>query len=178
MKKRIFIAINISDNLKKEIKKFRQKYNSLPVRWMPDENLHLTLMPPTEFDDNQIVAIIEKLKELEGVFGPIRIEFQRVTFGPNPIHPRLIWAEGADNPKLAELKNKITQKLGYNQKDKRPFRPHLTLARFRSQDYQIFLQKRLDKEVDWSLTADSFSIIQSELKSDGAVYTKLDEIDL
>lgn len=177
MKKRIFIAINISAELKREILKFKETIK-LPVRWLIEENLHITLWPPIDLDDNQIVAMIEKLKELEGIFGPIKIEFKRVTFGPNPINPRLIWAEGIDNLKLTELKNKITHKLGYNQKDRRPFRPHLTLARFRPRDYQTFIQKRLDEEVNWSLTADSFAIIQSELKSGGAVYTILDTIQL
>lgn len=177
MKKRIFAAINISDNLKKEIAEFRQKFNNLPVRWMRDENLHLTLIPPQGLSDNEIVDWIERLKKIEGKFGPIEIEFEKICLGPNPRRPRLIWLEGEENPKLEELRNKMTQILGIRE-IKEKFKIHLTLARFRPRDFARFSIKNLSEKTDWADTAKSISVIQSECLRDGARYTNLAEIEL
>jgi 2'-5' RNA ligase len=187
MKKRIFVAINISDNLKNEIKKFRQKYNSLPVRWMPDENLHLTLMPPTEFVDNEMVKMIEKFqpeadrplaeKNPEWKTGAIKISFNRVSFGPDLRRPRLIWVKCEENSKLESLKNRMTDILGLRRVG-RPNSFHLTIARFKPRDYANFRIKDLCEEVDWTEIAKSFNIIQSECLPEGARYTKLAEIKL
>lgn len=110
--KRIFVAINISDRLKKKVSIFHQKYNNLPVRWIPDENLHLTLMPPTELDDNEMVKMIEKLKKIEGELGFIEVKFDQVCLGPDLRRPRLIWAKCEENSKLESLKNRMTDILG------------------------------------------------------------------
>lgn len=177
MKKRIFIAINISDNLKEEIKKFRQKYNDLPVRWMPDENLHLTLMPPTEFDDNEMVKMIEKLKKIEGELGFIEVKFDQACLGPDLRRPRLIWVKCEENSKLESLKNRMTDILGLRRVG-RPNSFHLTIARFKPRDYANFKIKNLCEEVDWTEIAKSFNIIQSECLSERARYTKLAEIKL
>jgi 2'-5' RNA ligase len=174
--KRIFVAINISDRLKKKISIFRQKYNNLPVRWIVDENLHLTLMPPIELNDNQIVVMIEKLKTLEAKIGIIKINFNLIALGPNPRKPRIIWAEGEKNQQLLVLKNKINEILSFNS-DRRLFRPHLTLARFRPKDYFSFPFKNLSEKINWREDAISFSIIQSERMAKGAVYTILDTIN-
>jgi len=177
MKKRIFLAIDISDKLKKEILKFRQKFNDLPVRWVAKENLHLTLIPPLELNDKGIVEMIEKLQALKGKVGRIEINFNRISLGPNLRRPRLIWVGGKPNQKLIKLKNTITQILGLR-RENRSFLPHLTLARFRPRDFYNFPQIRLKEKINWQEDAASFSIIQSECLEKGAIYTKMGEIEL
>lgn len=172
MKKRVFIGIFASPRLKRKIFDFRHRFNDLPVRWIVEENLHLTLIPPLELSDNEIVEMIEKLEEITGEFESVEIEFDRVCFGPNLRRPRLIWAEGKENFKLKSLKNTITDILGRNI-DKRPFRPHLTLARFRPGSSIMINQK-----IDWQETAKSFCVIQSECLASRARYTNLAEIKL
>lgn len=172
MKKRIFLGINVSNELKAKIAKFREKYQDLPVRWMADENLHLTLIPPLELADNEIVEMIEKLEEIEGEFGRIEIEFNKVCFGPDLRRPRLIWAGGEENLKLESLKNRITEILGLRPQ-KRISKPHLTLARFKP-----MVLVKINKPISWQEKADSFSIVQSECLENGAVYTNLAEIKL
>lgn len=175
--KRIFVAINISDRLKKKVSIFRQKYNNLPVRWMPEENLHLTLIPPMELSDNEMVEMIEKIKKVEGEFGPMTIKFNKVSFGPDLSRPRLIWAKSEKNLKLESLKNRITDILGLRNSG-RADSFHLTLARFKPRDYANFKIKDLRQEVNWAEKAESIKFIQSECLAEGARYTNLAEIDL
>lgn len=172
MKKRIFLGIRISDKLKNKIAEFRQKYKNLPVRWMREENFHLTIIAPMELDDNEMVEMIEKLKKIEDEFGPIEIEFDKICFGPNLRRPRLIWVESKPNQKLVKLKNKITQILGLRI-ESRLSRPHLTIARFKPRDLV-----KINKPISWQEEADSFAIVQSKCLENGAVYINLAEIKL
>lgn len=177
MEKRVFVGIFASLKLKRKVFALRRKFYHLPVRWIPDENLHLTLIPPLELDDKGIVEMIEKSQTLEGKIGQIKIKFNRLSFGPNPRRPRLIWIEGKSNQKLVELKNRITRILGLRAEG-RLFKPHLTIARFKPKDYFNFPTKDLDEKISWSFLAESICVIQSECLEEGARYTNLSEIKL
>lgn len=177
MEKRVFIGIFVSPELKRKILGFKNKYRDLPVRWMIEEKLHLTLIPPMQLNDNEIVEMIKKLQTLKGKMGQIEIKFSHVSLGPNPRRPRLIWLEGEPNQKLIELKNEITQILGLRAEG-RPFRPHLTIARFKLRDYFDFSTKNLSEKIGWFFAAESIYIIESKRLPDGAEYTILDKITL
>jgi len=41
---RIFIAINLPANLKKELSMAQNRWPELPARWTKPENLHITLL--------------------------------------------------------------------------------------------------------------------------------------
>ena len=42
-RRRIFIAINLPEDIKRELAAYDQKWSDLPVRWTEKENLHITL---------------------------------------------------------------------------------------------------------------------------------------
>jgi 2'-5' RNA ligase len=48
---RVFIGIKASMCLQKSVRELRNAHNDLPVRWIKDRNLHLTLVPPWYEDD-------------------------------------------------------------------------------------------------------------------------------
>lgn len=52
---------------------------------------------------------------------------------------------------------------------------HLTLARFREEDFTNFPAKKLDEEVVWNETASSIVLMQSHLSRQGADYEILME---
>lgn len=177
MKKRVFIGIFISPKLKRKFLGFRNKYQDLPVRWIAEKNLHLTLIPPIELDDNEIVVMIEKLQTLKEKVGQIKIKFNRLSLGPNLRRPRLIWLGGEPNQKLIELKNKLIQILDLRAEG-RPFQPHLTIARFKLGDYLNFPIKNLSEKINWLFTTESICVIESRCLPNGAEYTILETIQL
>ncbi|MBI4101693.1 MAG: RNA 2',3'-cyclic phosphodiesterase, partial [Candidatus Nealsonbacteria bacterium] len=44
MRHRIFLAINLPENVKKKLADFKSKWPDLPCRWTKAENLHITLV--------------------------------------------------------------------------------------------------------------------------------------
>lgn len=180
MKRRIFVAITISERFQREISEWETKYRELPVRWLAGKNLHITLVPPWYEED--VNKVIKKLA-IGKLSDPLEIRFTKVDFGPNPRRPRLIWAEGETGNKILEMRDKITEKLDIRsekleQRTDRPFKTHLTLARFRPETFSSFSVKRLSESVDWRDDVGSFVLMESHLSREGADYEVLQKFNL
>lgn len=173
MKKRIFVAAAISSELQKEILEWGKEHEELPVRWLAGKNLHITLIPPWYADD--IESVIEKLRTIKGQ--PFDIEFNKVTYGPGPERPRLIWAEGGAPAEIRELKIQL-EKLLNKEPEKRTFTLHLTIARFRPETFVSFQVKKLDEKVAWHEKISSIVLMEAHLSSKGADYEILSRFTL
>ena len=108
----------------------------------------------------------------------MEIDFRDAGFFPDERHPRVVWAGMAATPNLAELAVEIDQRLELLgiPREQRPFRPHLTLARFKSEDGLDRLRETLRglaSLVLGSTRASEFHLYHSMLKPSGAEYTRL-----
>ncbi len=175
-KRRVFVGLPISEKLQKEIFEWEKQFSRLPVRWLRPENFHITLVPPFYADNEEIEKLGNILEELTG-FGSFAVEFGKVTFGPRPLQPRLIWAEGETPQKLLDLQQKIDQILG-RVPEKRPLKLHLTLARFRPESFSSFEIQKLDEKIAWADEIKELALFESKLSRDGASYQIIREISL
>ena len=170
MSRRVFIGAKPSPALAGIVNVWQQNWQNLPVRWLTPEQLHITVVPPwNERNAEEVMAI---LKPLTVNPQPIPVRFTKVSFGPSPLAPRLIWAEGLAPPELVALKDQLEQTLGLTPL-RRPFTLHLTLARFRPEDFTSFPFHHLEEHVNWTDTLNSFALIESFLKPDGVEYQTL-----
>lgn len=64
--------------------------------------------------------------------------------------------------------------LGHKE-EMRPFRLHLTLARFKGETFFSFPIKKLDEAVQWQSPISSFLLMESHLMKTGADYDVLKE---
>jgi 2'-5' RNA ligase len=206
--KRIFVGIPISEELQKEIlewqmiiyQDFDLSLNPSPtpgegnkVRWLAGKNLHITLVPPWQTSHEawnmEHKALNQKLQEAAKNIKPFVIRFEKISFGPNIHQPRLIWASSpiksssfADDSEAVfngvnELRLKIYDALG-QQPENRPFQLHVTLARFRAEDFEKFAIKKLNEKADWKMKVENFALYQSHLSPLGADYEILAEFHL
>lgn len=166
MKKRIFAALGISMELQEEILSFERAFSALPVRWIEGKNLHITLVPPWYEEDAD--AALKKLERARNA-GAFNVYFRSVSYGPNQKFPRLIWAEGEAPGALIAIKREAHKALGIPE-EKRPLLLHLTLARFRPEEFSSFKIKSLNEKVSWSDTISSVMLMESHLASSGADY--------
>jgi 2'-5' RNA ligase len=99
--------------------------------------------------------------------------------------PRVLWlgTEG-DVQRLCDLQKTIDDGLdlcGF-QKDERPFKPHLTLGRFKSPLKNISALQEVLERADafeaGSFDVGSLSLFKSDLRPDGAVYTEISRFPL
>lgn len=175
MKRRIFVALGISEELQRKIKAWEKNWRYLPARWINKENLHITLIPP--WYESKISEIESKLRLNKSLLKPFTLIFQHITFGPNPKKPRLIWLEGERLFELELLKNKL-EKILQQKAEKRDYTVHMTLARFKPKDFSNVAIKTLNEKVNWEERIDKFFLMESHLRKSGAEYDKLAEIRL
>lgn len=171
-KKRIFIALGISKELIKKLQVWRKARYGFPVRWIPDKDLHITIIPP--WYSYRVKEIIDKLKSADIAVEPFLAIFKKISFGPNPKHPRLIWAEG-ESIGAVVLENQLRTLL-QKRKEKQIFLPHFTIARFASNDFPSFPIKELKENINWKEHINSFLVMESHLRKSGATYEILAKI--
>lgn len=184
VRKRIFLAIGISKGLQKEIAVWEGRHKDIPVRWLLGKNLHVTLVPPWYEDEGGM----PKMKELIAMAGGVprfSMQFEEVTYGPNAKTPRLIWASGEAPKEIFLLKHALEERIGgyaraslARQASYKPFRMHITLARFREEDFSSFPRKDLHERVEWEENVRSFVLMESRLSPAGSDYEILEEVGL
>lgn len=181
---RAFIAIEIPKNIKKQIishtAELRQKVGR-NVRWVADENIHLTLIFLGEISPVKINSLSQILSAETRKQPSFEITVDGLGAFPNLRRPRIIWI-GLNAPDaLVELQKTLEKAaipLGYVP-DKRTFSPHLTIARICegiSGEETLALQHVLESTQVSSpgkFTVESIHLMQSELKPAGPVYTRL-----
>lgn len=175
MKRRVFVAVGISNKLRNEISAWQKSYQDLPVRWVKPNNLHITLIPPWYV--TKVDGLNSHLKSCKNTVEPFTITFTELTFGPNPKKPRLIWANGEVPLEIITLKSKLEEVL-QKKSEKRAFVTHLTIARFKEKDYLKFPVKSLNAKVLWEEKVSSFLLMESHLRRGGASYEILTDIKL
>jgi RNA 2',3'-cyclic 3'-phosphodiesterase len=176
---RLFVALDIPAEVRRAIGEMIARLRDVTrgARWVRAEGVHVTLKFIGEMPARQVAAIEEALREAH-VAAPVEAKFHGAGFFPNERHPRVFWAGVEASPNLEELARDVDQRLSHLgiAAEAREFRPHLTLARFKSEDGLPRLReeiKKLDPLDFGSMRASEFYLFQSELGPGGAKYTKL-----
>jgi 2'-5' RNA ligase len=101
------------------------------VRWVPAQNIHLTLKFLGDVSPANIEILINMLRAESSRQKSFSISIGELGAFPSPHRPRVLWAGVSATPQLdalARLVESETRKLGYPP-EARPFSPHLTLGR-------------------------------------------------
>ncbi len=176
---RLFVALEIPaavrENLAALLKSFRAI--SPQPRWVRAESLHVTLKFIGEMPETKLQAIRNVLAGVRSDQA-VTLNFRELGFFPNEKHPRVFWAGIEASPNLKGLAGDIEgalEKLGVA-REKRPFSPHLTLARFPPpglpEKLRAAIQENAARDFG-SLRTHEFHLIESKLKPTGAEYTTL-----
>jgi len=182
---RTFVAIDlpkdVRDSLGEVIHKLREQLPGIPVRWMDHEKIHLTLKFLGDVS-LQNLEIIKKIVEAETA------KRQTMEMGvggigafPKLQHPRVVWI-GVEAPsELDDLRRGIEDgvaRLGY-QRDQYGFTPHLTLGRVSRKASAHDVRRVGEVLYGFSVgylgaaRVKEVHVYRSDLRPDGAVYTRL-----
>jgi 2'-5' RNA ligase len=126
---RLFVAVDLPREAKEALLDICQ---GLPeARWVPPEQLHLTLRFIGDADDETFAAVKAALGGVKGTTFDLALE--GVGHFPPGKRPRVLWVGMERNEPLMQLAQDVELALGTAgvPPDERPFSPHITLARFR-----------------------------------------------
>jgi len=180
MKKRIFIAINLPEDLKNSLIFYQRKINGLFVRWTKKDSLHLTLVFIGYVLEEDIEKIYQAVSKATKKFKPFTIIFDKIE---KDEFLRMIWLKGRVNQSLLNLKKELEKNLSaekniFFQPEKRIFKPHITLARVKPEAQTFFSKTKVSEDFFVNLKVASIEIMESHLKKDGAEYSVLKSFSL
>jgi 2'-5' RNA ligase len=132
---RLFAAVPIPSPAQEVIAGVLQRLRSagLPVRWVNDDGLHLTLKFYGEVPAERREVIEESLRMAARGTGPLPLRLGELGAFPSPRHPKVLWVGLEAPPALELLQDRLErggEAIGFPPEG-RPFRPHVTLGRVR-----------------------------------------------
>lgn len=178
MVKRVFLAINLPQDIKKILSEFKSKFSEIPAKWVEPKNLHLTLVFLGYLKESYLQNVIEITKNVSSSYSPFSLKISKVSFAPPKMKiPRMIWAYLEKSKELFELEKDLKTKLIENKipflKEEREFFPHITLARIRKWEFlrQDPEEKiEINEELDLSFDVNSIEVMESKLKRPSPEY--------
>ena len=191
-KKRLFVAINLPEEIKKNLFCFKNRYLEIPARWTKKENLHITLYFIGYVSEKNLEKIRKALKEITLNNYFFELSFVRINYGPPESKiPRMIWVSFNESKNLLKINQEIEKniseiKLENFMIEKRNFSPHITLARIRQMDFKKMNPEELpkiDEEIGppaggLTFNVCSIELMESNLKRTGAEYKILESFSL
>jgi 2'-5' RNA ligase len=183
---RAFLAIELPDSLRPGLAQVQEelKRSRADVRWVPVNNIHLTLKFFGNVPDDEIEALAQAARQAAAEAAPLQLQATSAGAFPSPQAPRVVWLGlGGDVVPLTQLFYRLEKAfatLGYLPEG-RAFNPHLTIGRVKSPANRDKLARLLEKmpPVDWPpFTVKELILFQSVLSPQGSKYTPLQVIPL
>jgi 2'-5' RNA ligase len=177
---RLFCAIDIPENvrtrLSNHIQHLRQAVPNAQASWSRETNIHLTIKFFGDVEEDKTEKLSAAAALVAQEFSPFQIRVGGAGAFPEQGLPRVLWIGIVDpSGNLANLQQQFEDecaKEGFP-KEKRAFRPHLTLARIRNPQGSRALVT-IHKEIGFAsreIAVSELLLIRSELSSEGSRYT-------
>ncbi len=182
---RAFIALEIPASIQESIQQqtagLRKAASSSLVRWVPAENLHLTLKFLGDVSSTSLQFVTQMLSREASQYPGFSMQVGGLGAFPSARRARVLWIGIRAPETLSALQRSLDSaaaRLGYPPED-RPFSPHLTIGRVKQTAAPTDLQR-----IQAALEAASVGplgkadvsavhLIKSDLKPTGSVYTRL-----
>ncbi len=188
---RTFIAIELDDAAKRALgeaqTRLKRERAARLVRWVAPDNIHLTLKFLGNVEAGRLPALQNAVADACAGFSPFTLSLRELGAFPNLSRPNVVWVglqgEVEIAARLAEKIDAACAALGFP-REPRPFAPHLTLGRVkkdaRADDQRFVGEMIANAQANGraEIHVTRVSVMQSELRPSGSVYTRLFEAGL
>lgn len=132
---RLFAAVPLPEPARGEVAQLlgRLRQSPLPVRWVPDEGVHLTLKFFGEVVAERLEVIEEAVRFAATGTGALALRLAGLGAFPSPARPKVLWLGLESPPGLELLQDRLErggEAIGFPPEGA-PFQPHVTLGRVR-----------------------------------------------
>jgi 2'-5' RNA ligase len=172
---RLFTAIELPDSVRSAVAAEQRRVaaslaGGSRLRLVKPEQMHLTLVFIGQVAEERGAAIAAQM-ERDIPMAPFRITLGGIGAFPPRGAPRALYVDVADGADATiELHALVAERLG--QRDERPFRPHVTLGRWR-ESRPSDRPKASRPAAIGTVDVVSVTLFQSRLSSAGPAYTRL-----
>jgi len=184
---RTFIAVELEKAIRDKVMALQETLarTGTDVKWTEPENLHFTLLFLGEVDERDVVQVCRAVGECCQQLEPFGLSVRSAGCFPNPRRPRVLWVGvGQGVQEMCALHDALEKpllKLGCYRREARPYSPHLTLGRVKSDRPTDKLAAALAQNAGWQggdMNAREVRVMSSELTPKGPIYTVLSRAKL
>jgi len=176
---RIFLAVNLSTEVRDKLFSYKEKWPELPARWTMPENLHVTLVFLDNTSEKELEGVKKTTREVATHHKLFSFTLSKIVYGPSTKLPRMVWATGESSAELTTLQQNLASAL--SQKEEHPFSLHITLARIKEWEFRkIEPEERpvINEEISLEVPVNTIDIMESKLKQGGPEYSIIESIPL
>lgn len=172
---RLFIAVEIPPEIRKKLASLCGKIGdeAAKIKWVEEENIHMTLKFLGEVDEGKAEGIKETLASVK--MAPVSCAVKGFGTFPNDNYIKVIWAGVVpEEPfiKLHEQVDKALEPIGFSGDKK--FSPHITIGRVRfvgdKEKLRESIRKLEDADAGGDFMTKGFVLKKSTLTEKGPVY--------
>jgi len=179
---RLFIALPLPQEVEIELDRLLAllRPKGPDVKWVPAKNIHLTVKFLGDTDEKLVSKIKAEIDDVSSQYQPFETALDQVGGFPNLQRPRVIWVGVSQEleaaRKMAHQVDLKMRELRF-EKEKRPFKAHLTLGRVREGRNVDALAAYLEsfKLQPIPLRLDRLVLFKSTLTPKGSIYERLHE---
>ena len=187
---RLFVAVTLPSEAREAIARLIHALRAADVsglRLVNPEGVHLTLKFLGNVDRSLLPALADALDAAGEGAAPFALQLSGVGAFPNPRSPRVLWAGVlGDTLSLAALAHRVDEAsstLGFS-RERRPFSPHLTLARVREsasaheRQHSASIIKDIGLAPTQPFSVQAFHLVRSTLTPSGPIYETVHTIPM
>ena len=172
--KRLFLAIPLSPYFHDTFSQYQEQHPIQGVRFVPADNLHITVYFLGDVKETHIPKLDEKLHDAFTGIKPFTLKFEKISFGPISKGPRMIWAvyfAHDEYKKLVWAASGAAQEFVHQRHDRKNIVAHVTLARFSDPGAVAGIYLEQPPIETKTMPVSSCKLMESQLTPKGALYT-------
>lgn len=179
---RSFLAFELAPHIKETLEDLLKDITPRlqEIRWVPLENIHLTVLFLGDVEESQLDPISHAIEGVARKYGQFKMRITGLGIFGGIKRPRVLWVGmDGDVERMGYFKaslEKALSKFGIKLEE-RPYKPHLTLGRFKEHFKETGqLQEILEtfKSLgDREQIFEEVCLFKSQLTPKGSIYTKL-----
>lgn len=184
MRHRLFVAINLPEDIKNKLASYQAKWPELPARWTKKNNIHITLVFLGYTSDEEIVEVCEIVRDIAQKNQSFSINLNRICYGPpGKVPPRMVWVKGEKSEELGKLQKNLQNVLfnssfkEENESNEKNYTSHITLGRIKEWEFRRIEpdeRPQIDEDISLDFDVNSIEVMESRLKKGGAEYVVLE----
>ncbi len=180
---RAFICVEVDEEIRKRVSELQQVLSggSL-VKWVEEENLHVTLKFLGDISDEQVFKTSRVLRRVTRGVEPFEVEVGGLGTFPRGRQPQVLWVDVKDaGGRMEEIERGLAEglePLGV-EKENRRFAPHLTIGRVRGSRGVGALLDRISRNRKFRggrQAVRGVTFMRSVLAPSGPVYSPLERV--
>jgi 2'-5' RNA ligase len=190
---RLFIALCMPEMVRNPLAQWQKQWPARFFKPLKPDNLHMTLVFLGDAEPEVIPFLQNTLNQVVEGFETFSCILEGIGAFPNPWEPRVVWAGittgGLEATRISDALRTLL-KGGNVRFDPKPFRPHITLAYAKKSlnrtelkeagsDFSDLVKRfGIGQGEKVLFQASEISLMQSDLKPEGAIHTPLYSVHL